>query len=78
MLGRHRRPEGAPVSDRYPKGRDRLRARSPQAIERGPKGNAPDNQWGEACSGRALVDAALPDGLREVPPTVGCISWPNG
>ena len=64
MPRRHRRLEGASVSDRHPKGRDRLRARSPQAIERGPNGNAPESSpvAGEVVG---LVDLASPEGLRE-------------
>ena len=68
-------PEGASVSDRYPKGRDRLRARPPQAIERGPQGNAPERQPGRRQgSRRRSRNVRRPVG---VPPT-GCISRPNG
>ena len=34
-------------------------------------------QWSEGAV-IALVDTVLPDDRRGVPPTVGCISWPNG
>lgn len=80
MPRRHRRPEGASASDRYPKGRDRLRARSPQAIERGPQGNARTllvSPYGSCCAPRAGADVGrVPlwvgrkSGARERPVTI--------